>query len=89
MNTEPSHLWHGIDYQCPEQLQLLPGHWSKRSCISGDLQRHNLFASNPIRNNMKSQIKNKISIVELLIPTLNGSSRYQFLLILLGTKNLE
>ena len=40
---------------------------------------------------MKSQIekKNKVSIVELLIQTLNESCRYQFLLALLEGKNHE
>ena len=50
-------------YQCPEQLQFVPGLWSKKSQISSDLQKYNLFADNPIpsnsRDNMKSQIKNK------------------------------
>ena len=48
-------------YQCPERLHLLPGHWPKRSWISSDLQKQNLFANNPsnIKNNTKSQIKNK------------------------------
>ena len=36
---------------------------------------------------MKSQIKTKI--VELLIPALNKSSRYQFLLVLVEVKNSE
>ena len=40
---------------------------------------------------MKLQIKkkNKVSVVELLIPTLSKGSRYQFLLALLEGKNHE
>ena len=67
----------------------------KRSWISQDLQKHNSSANNPsyIRNNMKYQIEkkqtNNVSLVELLIPTLNESCRYNFLLALLEGENHE
>ena len=52
------------------------------------------MTSSNTRNNMKPQINNKLKYkelkykyVELLIPTLNKISRYQFLLIQLEGKN--
>ena len=49
-------------YQCPDQLELLPGHWKvKRYWISYNLENPNLLENNlyNTRNNMKSQIKSK------------------------------
>ena len=63
-------------YQCPDQLQLLPGHWqTKRYWIFLDLQKPGLLENNPSNTsrNMKSDVKNKkngsrYKFVELLIP---------------------
>ena len=46
-------------YQCPDQVQLLPGYWPKRSWISPDLLKLNLLENNPMNiwGNIKSQIK--------------------------------
>ena len=68
VNSEASHLWYGIF--SVDSMQL-PVSWAAPAStralvqkvlrISWDLQKHNLFANNPsnIRDNMKSQIKNK------------------------------
>ena len=89
VNNEPAHFltfmkngvafpslgWHAA-YQCPDQFQLLPGHWpAKRSWISWDFRKPDTLENNPsnTRNNMKSQIKKKelkYCFVELLIPAL-------------------
>ena len=55
-------------YQCSDQFQFLPGHWqAKKYWISWDLKTPNLFKNNlnNTRNNLKSQIQNKKTMVEL------------------------
>ena len=49
------------NYQWTDQFQLLPGHLLKRTWISWDFQKQDLFENNFINNNnnIKSQIKNK------------------------------
>ena len=73
MNSEPTQFLNNgkvfpsladmtCSYQCPDQLLLLSRHWqARRYWISWDLPKPNLLENNPnnIRNNMKSQIKNR------------------------------
>ena len=60
-----SSSWHDgmtCSYQCPDQFQLLPGHYqAKTHWISRYPQKPNLLQNNTndTRNNMKSQIKKK------------------------------
>ena len=59
-------------YKCSDQFQFLPGLWQAKRCwISWDLKKPNLLKNNlnNIRNNVKSQIRNKKNggIRELLI----------------------
>ena len=68
-------------YQSPDQFQFLPRHrQAKRYWIFWYLKKPDLFKNNlnNTRNNMKSQIQNKIGgIVVLLIPILKKFIRNQ------------
>ena len=96
LNSEPFQLWYGISNVYDMQLPVssLPPA-STKALMQKDLdffQKLNLLVNIPSnsRNNMKSQIKKqkqpKFQFVELLIPTFNRSSSYQFPLALLEGK---
>ena len=60
--TFPSLDCMACGYPCYNLLQFLPGHWQAKSYwLYGDFQKPNLLENNTnnIRNNMKSQFKNK------------------------------